>query len=119
MFYREYSPAVNFFVGQHLLSYSVAVGAENVREEVCFLESANALKNFDLAFGVKTGLNEHFDECPVPFSASLRVLREVHDDGALVPVAQLPKILEPSMFSKISERVEVAGEDVAIDTHVH
>ena len=78
------------------------------------------MKNFNLSFGVKTGLNEHFNECPVPFSASLRVLREVHDDGALVvPVAQLPKILEPSMFSKISERVEVAGEAVAIDPHVH
>ena len=78
------------------------------------------MKNFNLSFGVKTGLNEHFDECPVPFSALLRVLREVEDDGtALVPVAQLPKILEPSMFSKISERVEVAGEDVTIDTHVH
>ena len=108
---------MNFFVGQHVMSYSVAVGAENVREEVCFLESANALKNFDLAFGVKTGLNEHFDECPVPFSASLRVLREVHDDGALVPVAQLPKILKPSVLRKISKRVEVTGEDFPIDTY--
>ena len=77
------------------------------------------MKNFDLTFGVEAGLNENFDECPVPFSASLRVLREVHDDSALVPMTQLPKILEPSMFSKVSERVEVAGEDVAIDTYVH
>ena len=104
MFDREYALAVNFVVSKHFLPYCVAVGAEDVREEMCFLESTDALKDFDLAFGVKTGLNEHFDECPVPFSASLRVLREVHDDGALVPVAQLPKILEPSMFSKISER---------------
>ena len=56
---------MNFVVSQHLLSYCVAVGAENVREEMCFLESTDALKNSDLAFGVKTGLNEHFDECPV------------------------------------------------------
>ena len=65
----------------------MAVGAENVREEVCLLEPANTLKNFNLAFGVKAGLDKYFNECPVAFSALLRVLREVEDYYSLVPVA--------------------------------